>query len=226
MSNILYNRKQLPNQMKKEKQNLEDKSLEENISSPDWKKRKLDFSKDKTCFLYDITDISKIRNDNYEEDESNNNYNYSNENLDNISEKKNSTVLNNIHYLLKSPSSTVYKKPAINFINNSLIANGKDSFNNRILLGSSKINENDNYLQNSKKKNRKIYLTFKSKNLMESKESFNDSNNKRIKKNKININLNSINYDEPDLLPKIKENLLIQSINSYKQIKNNISKAL
>ena len=218
--NLIYNKKQLSIQTKNEKQ-----SVESTILSPNCKRRISDLSQDKNNFVYEITNISKIKNENYETEEESNNNNSNTDYINdkNINSKKNIT---NKTYL-KSPNSRIYKKPGINFINNSnsLISNGKDSFNNKLFLCSNKIieNENENYLQNSNKKNCKIYLNCKSNKLISSKEISNGSNNNKFK-NRIKINLNNINYDEQDLLTKTKDNILIESIDSYDPIKNNESK--
>ena len=207
VSNIIYSKKQLLCHNQKSKPTLEDK-----IISPDYNKRK---QEDKHC--------SKRKKENYEErEESLYNINYNtNENIDdisgkNINQKKGNT---NKTYLIKSPISTVYKKPGISNININ-ISNEKDSFSNKLPLCTSKVNENENLLNTSKKKKKKIYLNFKlNKFIGGQKDSLlNDNNNinKRYKKNKININLNSINYKAEELSPKIKENKVIQTINSYK----------
>ena len=223
-SNIIYNKKQFLSHIKKEKE-----SLEEKIVSPDSKQRKVDKIFDKKCINEELNDISKIKNENIEDESINYNYIFNeNEIIDNISEKNINYNITNKNSLMKSPVSTIYKKPGITFFNssNSSIVFGKDS-NNKLPLYSSEINEkqivNENYLNNSKKKDRKIYLNVKLNKFSDSKEFLNDNNNshnKRFKKNRVNINLNNINYEEGELLPKLKGNILIKSINSYKSSKN------
>ena len=248
--NIIYNKKPLLSNKKKEKeqQNKEDK--EDNDLSSNSKIKKLDNKEsdsencDKKCITDDFTDNSKIKKDNYEEEciNSYNNNNIINENdiVEDINENINKGInVINKTYSIKSPTSTstIYKKPGIVCINNSnsLIANGKDSFNNKISIYQSKIIENENnneknnkenLLKNSKKKNRKIYLNIKLNRFLDSKlltttDNY-DKNNNIFKKGKINININNINYDKREESPKFKDNLLVQSIKSYKPIKNNI----
>ena len=206
-SNIIYNKKQLLCHNQKSNLTLEDKTI-----SPGYKK------------LYNSTNCDIKAENNEEREESLYHINYNiNENIDdisgnNINQKREKT---NKTYLIKSPISRVYKKPGISNINAN-ISNEKDSFNNKLPLCTSKINENENLLNTSKKKKKKIYLNFKlNKSIGQKDLLLNDNNNinKRYKKNKININLNSINYKAEELLPKIKENKVIQTINSYKTFK-------
>ena len=222
-SNIIYNKKQFLNHIKKEKQ-----SLKEKIFSPDLKQRKVGKIFDIKCINEDLNDISKIKNENLDDESINYNYIFNeNEVIDNISEKNINKNITNKNCLIKSPVSTIYKKPGITFINNnsnSSLILAKDSnnklpfslYSNEIIEG-----QNKNYINNSKKKNKKIYLNIKLNKFYEQKEFPNvNDNNKKFSKNKININLNNINYEEGELLPKLKENILVQSFNSYKPIKN------
>ena len=106
--------------------------------------------------------------------------------------------------------------------NSNLSLNGKDYNNNKLFLYSNKMNEKDNYLLNSKKKNNKKKMNIKLNKFIQQKE-FSNENNNKINKKKNNININNINYDNEDLTPKIKDNNLIHSINSYKSIKKDLS---
>ena len=227
LTNIIYNKKQL-NPVKKGRQ-----SLEEKIMSPDYKQRKKGLTElaektnDKNCITEELE--NKLKNENLEEDISINFNDKENDITDNMNETElnidKKMKLKNKAYLVKSPQSTIYKKPGITFINNSnsIILNGKDSYNTQIPLCPNQIVENpkDNYMPSSKKKNRKKYLNIKLNKLNE-KEFSNDNHHhyKRSKKNTININ--NINYDKEELLPKFKENNVIQTINSYKRMKNNL----
>ena len=234
VSNVVYNKKQLLCNKKLKP------SLEEKIVSPDSKKRKntsIDYgskSNDKKYISEDIYHNSKLKNDNYyndEREESICNINYNSntkENIDNITEKdiEQKLCFTNKSYFVKSPTSAVYKKPGISNNSNSLIPIGKESFNNKLVLYSGKINENENENENytdSSKKKKKIYLNFKLNKFKGHKEFLiNNKNDKRFKKNKININLNSINYNAEELIPKTNKNIFIQTINSYKPIKNDL----
>ena len=241
ISKIIYNKKQLLSNKKKEQeqQNKEDKAL-----SPDSKTKKFDNKEsdsenyENKCITEDFTDNSKIKKYNYEE-ECNiyNNVNIFNENdnIEDISENNNKDInVINKSYVIKTqnPTSTIYKKPGIVCINNSnsLITNGKDSFNNKVPLYQSKVIEDENNNENNnndnllKKKNRKIYLNIKLNKFLDSKvlstaDNYGKKNN-IFKKEKINININNINYDKTEEPPNSNDNILIQSIKSYKPNKN------
>ena len=217
LSTVVYNKKSLLCHIKKGRQKLEDKLL-----SPDWKQRKrgvreFDLKIDNKKYTEELIENNKINN--FEEELSINNNCNEKELMHDISEKDINII--NKTYLLKSPPSNIYKKPGINFFNSSksLIINGKESFNNKLALYTSNIMEsdNENYMNSSKKKNRKKYFNIKLNKLIGSKDF---SNNKEIKKN--NIYLNNIIYNKDELIAKEKENDLIKSINSYKTIKNNL----
>ena len=227
VNNVIYNKKPLLCHNKKGKQILEDKLI-----SPDWNQRKTGEKEfdlkinDKNSMTEEIIGNNKINNINFEEELSlNNNYNYNeNEIIDDISEKGiNRINIANKVYLVKSPSSTIYKKPEVNLLNNSksFIISGKESCNNKLNLFSSKIMENpkESDMNNSKKKNRKKYLNIKLNKLIASKEVSN--NNNEI--NQKNIYLNNIIYNKDEFLQNEKESDLIHSISSYKTMKNNIS---
>ena len=226
IENIIYNKKPLYHTKNGRK------SLEEKILSPDTKQKQKDFTEyhiknnEPNCITEEMIENDNIKNKNFEE-EITINFNFKEMDVtDNMSEKflniNKKMIMNHKTFLLKSPQSTVYKKPGINVINNSnsMMINGKDSFNNNIPLNSNKIeNEKDIFIDSSKKKSRKKYLNIKLNRLIEQKEFSNE--NKKAKKNKININ--NINYDKEDLLPKLKEFNEKQTINSYKRMKNNLT---
>ena len=210
ISNLIYNKKQLLCCIKKGKQNTTHK-----VVSPDWKNRKI-------CLKELTEEISQNIKNNIDEDISFNFNNKNNENTDEIKEiNKIRQTINNA-YLLKSPKSTIYKKPNRNYnINNNSnlsIINGKDSFNNKLSLYTNKVITNENYLLSSKKKSRKKQFNIKLNKFIKKKE-FSDDNN-IINSNNININNNNYNNDE---LPKIKESIIYNSINTYKTIKNDLS---
>ena len=218
--NIVYNKKQL--NIKKGK-NLEDRFL-----SPDWKDRKINFDNlniksNGKNFIENIENEEIIKN--ILEEELSSNYNDKENDITNDLSEHNHNKninLNNKTYIMNSPSNTIYKKPCRNVNNNSnLSLNGKDYYNNKLFLCSNKINEKDNYLPNSKKKSNKRQMNIKLNKFIEQKEFSNENNYKMTKKN--NININNINYDNEDLIPKIKDNNLIHSINSYKSNKNDLS---
>ena len=226
VSTVVYNKKPLLCHIKKGRQALENKLL-----SPDCKQRKKGVrefdlkSDDKNFETEKINENNKINNINFEEELSINNNDNFNEILEDDTSEKDINRINIVNktYLIKSPPSNIYKKPGVNFFNNSksLIINGKDSFNNKLPLYSSKImeNENESYMNSSKKKNRKKYLNIKLNKLMGSKESSNHNNEIRKK----HIYLNNLIYNKDELILREKENNLIKSINSYETMNNNFS---
>ena len=208
ISNLIYNKKQLLCCIKKGKQNTSHK-----VISPDLKNRKI-------CLKELTEEISQNIKNNIDEDISFNFKNKNKENIDDIKERnKNIQTINNT-YLLKSPKNTIYKKPNRNYNNvnsNLSIINGKDSFNNKLSIYSNKEKTYENTLLSSKKKSRKKQLNIKLNKFIKKKE-FSDNN--IINSN--NININKINYNN-DELPKIKESIIYNSINTYKTIKNDLS---
>ena len=172
------------------------KMIENKIISPDNRETKISFR--------ELTDDFSHNNNNIFDDETSFNF---------IGKK------NDIR--IKSPTNTIYKKPARNINNNQnySIVNAKDTYHNKLLFYTNKVLTHENRKSSSKKKKQfNIKL-----NKFIAKNGLSDDNNNNDKNNNVNnINTNSVNYNE-EMLIRTKESIMFNSINTYKTIKHDLS---
>ena len=190
----IYNKKQLFCYLKKGKSKLEHK-----VTSPDFK--------DKQLSLRELTCDFSQNNNNIFDDESSFNYNG----------KKTEVAF-------KSPSNAIYKKPAknTNSNHNLSIVNLKKQYHNKLSLYTNKVLTHENRISYSKNSKPKKQFNIKLNKFI-TKFGYNNDNNNNDKINNINyINANSINYND-EIIPKTKESIFFNSINTYKTLKNDLS---